>query len=458
MQEWDDRLRQLIEARTGLAVGARLRADFDSLFAQLDHGNRAAFYQDLQASALSDARWQELIYALTIGETYFMRDRLRFKLLKDEILPALIQRKRQAADYRLSLWSAGCATGEEAYSLAMTVYESLMDLERWQITILGTDLNERAIAAAQRGLYRAWSFRHANESLRPRYFIPNGEGQWQIASHLRQMVTFQQGNLLQAFPQEMDIILCRNVLIYLSATAVRQVEDMLYNALQPGGWLILGEVEALRHQRQRWQMHLYPSAPLYQKPQQDTPPAPVLHKLNMSTTWASTPQQVVQDDIGYQQAVALMRSENYLEAEHLLGRMLMEEPNFAQAHVLLGMLFANRQAIPEAQAQIESALRLQPMLADAHYLLALVRLEQADSERAERSLRAALYVDRQHLLAHFLLGTLLAQQGDLVRAYGHWRQARDHLSTLPPDAFISPLNDLRAIDMLALLRVQLDEN
>lgn len=114
MDEWDERLRQLIEARTGLAVGERLRGDFDALFAQLDHGNRAAYYQDLQTSPLSDPRWQELIHALTIGETYFLRDKLRFKLLKDDILPSLIQRKRQAGDYQLTLWSAGCASGEEA--------------------------------------------------------------------------------------------------------------------------------------------------------------------------------------------------------------------------------------------------------------------------------------------------------------------------------------------------------
>jgi len=458
MGEWDEGLRQLIEARTGLAVEARLRGDFDTLFAQLDHGNRMAYYHDLQTSALSDARWQELIYALTIGETYFMRDRLRFKLLKDDILPSLIQRKRQAGDYRLNLWSAGCATGEEAYSLAMMIYESLMDLERWQISILGTDINERAIEAARRGIYREWSFRHASESLRPRYFTLVGEGLWQIASVLRHMVTFQQANLLQAAPPAMDIIFCRNVLIYLSAPAVRQLENRLYDSLRPGGWLVLGEAEALRHDRQRWQMHLYPGAPLYQKPLQDAPSTSVQHQFNPSSTWSNTPRSQTNDKVRYEQALALIRGEQYLEAEQLLGRLLVDEPDHAQSHVLLAMLFANRQVLPEAQAHLENALRLQPMLADAHYLLALVRLEQGDEERAERSLRAALYVDRQHVLAHFLLGMTLTQQGEMKRGHGHWQQAREVLRKLPAAAYISPLNDLRAADLLALVEGQLGED
>ncbi|MCS6834780.1 MAG: tetratricopeptide repeat protein [Anaerolineae bacterium] len=457
MNEWDERLRQLIEARTGLAVGARLRSDVDALFAQLDRGNRAAYYHELQASDLRDPRWQELIHALTIGETYFLRDRLRFKLLKDDILPNLVQRKRRAKDQHLRLWSAGCASGEEAYSLAMVVYESLMDLERWQITILGTDLDEQAIAAARRGVYREWSFRHASEGLRPRYFTQVGEGLWQIAVILRRMVTFQQGNLLQTAAQEMDIIFCRNVLIYLSATAVRQLEDMLYEALSPGGWLVLGEAEALRHQRQRWQMHLYPGAPLYQKPQQEALPVPVQHKFNVSTTWADTPSREAQDRTRYEQALALMRAEQYLEAEQLLGLLLIDEPNHAEAHVLLATLFANRQALPEAQTHLEKALRLQPMLANAHYMIALIRLEQDDAERAERSLRAALYVDRQHVLAHFLLGVILARRGEMTRAHNHWQQARDVLRSLPPEAYVSQLNAMRAADMLALVQGQIDE-
>src|SRR5690606_21820620 len=157
----------LIEQRTGLAIDPRrdahrrqdLIACLETLTTEHAQNDPRELLRLLRAQTLDSGLWQAIISPLAIGETYFFRDDTQFQLLEEEVLPALIAQRRQQNHLYLSLWSAGCATGEEPYSLAILLRRLLPDIARWNIILLGTDINRRALEIAEKGVYRSWSFR-----------------------------------------------------------------------------------------------------------------------------------------------------------------------------------------------------------------------------------------------------------------------------------------------------------
>lgn len=451
----------LIEERTGLAASMQLRADLDNALYNLSQGDVAGYVERLRYTSEHGPEWQALIGALTIGETYFLRDQAHFDWLKQRMLPELVLRRRQEKKLRMRIWSAGCASGEEPYSIALTLREFLPDLERWELRLIGTDINSSVLARAERGVYRPWAFRHTDDGFRRRYFTPVSEGS-RIRPEIQIMVQFRRMNLLNNAPlPEFDLIFCRHVLLYFSRIKGELAEDILYQALAPGGWLVMGQAEALRHKRERWITHVYPGAAIYQKPlEQGThSERKVDYALNgLSTPAPPRPAEPTADDMAtYAAAVNAVQADNYTEAERLLAKLLASQPNHARARTLLAFIFASRQAFPEAQAQLETALRLEPLLADAHYMRALLHMEDANIEAARQSLQAALYCERDHVLAAFMLGNLHAQAGNLTRAYSTWQQARRALQNMEPEDPVSDLTEMTARQFDALLARHLED-
>ncbi len=227
--------------------------------------------------------WQELISLLTVTETYFFRDQGQMSLLKNQLLPELIERKRELSltqrnpangeFYRptLRLWSAGCSTGEEAYSLAILVKELIPNNQTWDILILGTDINQPAIALAQQGIYSDWSFRTTTPEIKNRYFRSHKKG-WKIEPAIQAMVTFQPGNLMQDnYPayasriHDFDLIICRNVFIYFDFNAIAQVIGKFYCSLTPGGFLLTGHTELHGQKTEPFQIKNFPQSTVYQR-------------------------------------------------------------------------------------------------------------------------------------------------------------------------------------------------
>lgn len=443
-------LSTLIEERTGIAIRAQLK---DILLDILAHYAEVPNYlETLARSRYAEPIWQSLIDMLTIGETYFLRDRAQFEALRGHILPALIEQRRAEGTLYLNLWSAGCATGEEAYSLAITLREAIPDLDRWRIYLVGSDLNTNALKTAQRGLYRSWAFRLTEDTFQKRYFDAV-TGRLRIKPDVQQMVTFRQGNLLVEKPiRQFDVIFCRNVLLYFSDLHVRQSENTLFDALLPGGWLMLGAAEGLRYQRERWQMHLFPGTAAYQKPV--TPEAdPHLHIHNPPRPVAILPPPAAPPT--YNDAVSALQNEDYTRADALLRELLHTTPESAPVHLLMAYHMANQNAQKQAHHHLNTALVLDPLLADGHYLRALLMLEDGDIPAAQKSLNAALYCQRNHPLASFLLGNLLAQQGELPQAVRHWRNTSQAITALRSDSPVSDISDISAGQLQALVREQL---
>ncbi len=435
----------IIEQRIGLSVRKQFPHELPAILLDVGGGDLSWLVTALRQQPEQAPVWQALMRALTIGETYFFRDEPTFQRLRQYILPDLIARRRQQERFELAVWSAGCATGEEAYSIAILLHELLPDRARWKIRLVASDINVQALEQAQQGIYRDWAFRHNPQRLQQAYFEPVPTG-WQIRPLIRQMVQFEHGNLLTPPAASFDLILCRNVLIYFDRDAVFRLEDMLYAALNPGGWLALGQSEALRGPRDRWLKPEAEASRWYQKPAQAAPKA---------TTISSPPadqQPLEQRFLTAQQA---LYQDQPTTAEEILHELLAQNPRHTRAHTLLASLLASRGQLSAAHNHLDHALRADSLLADAHYLRAILFMEEEQHDLAWQALRSALYCQRDHLLTIFMTGTIYAKSGDTRRALREWEKARQAADQLPADTLISDLSDMTAASFSLLVSSQI---
>lgn len=242
-------LRDLLAARLGFAIGNDARLSLARKLKerlQLNHLTTYAEYVHyLRYHPLAQAEWDELVELLTTHETYFFREDYQLAAFEHEVLPLLRDEARQRK--RLSIWSAGCSTGEEAYTIAMLVDRSGL-FRDCEVRVFGSDISKRCIATARRAFYGPSSFRVIPEDVRRTYFEPRAGGAV-VIERIRSMVHFSQMNLLDQERARMvgrvDAIFCRNVLIYLDAHARRRVIDVFLERLLPMGVLFLGHSESL---------------------------------------------------------------------------------------------------------------------------------------------------------------------------------------------------------------------
>jgi len=220
----------------------------------------------MRGSGRSD---QVLASVLTIGETYFFRDLPLLEALEEIVLPEIISRKRKDAHPVLRLWSAGCSTGEEAYTLAMIVHRFLSSHPGWDFSVLATDVNECALETARVGRYRPWSFRRPVPAPYEKY-LPGENGRREVLPELRDKVDFRRLNLAEGdYPcpetENVDLLFCRNVLMYLDPDVRAAVLDRFHQCLADGGYLVTAAVEMAYVDGARWERVRLPKAILFRK-------------------------------------------------------------------------------------------------------------------------------------------------------------------------------------------------
>jgi chemotaxis protein methyltransferase CheR len=266
---------RLIVKQTGLELRERDREALDlkisSRMKALRLTSPHLYYQLLATpGSASDQEWSNLAILLTNTESYFFRDREQFSLLKHHIFPELIRRKRVNKTIRIC--SAGCSTGEEPYSIAILLHELIPDIERWNVLILGIDINRSALKKAEAGVYSAWSFRRVDAAIQREYFHPVNH-QYHLKQVIKRMVRFQTVNLAKDFfpdydsvLHDMDIILCRNVFIYFQESAIANVLLKFYHTLQPLGYLLTGHAELCYQDLSLFQTCAFDESFIYQRP------------------------------------------------------------------------------------------------------------------------------------------------------------------------------------------------
>jgi chemotaxis protein methyltransferase CheR len=259
-------LRDLFASKTGLEFGPELRFAVERRLRErlmvLNLSSYAEYHHYLRFGANAATEWDEAIDLLTTNETYFFREERQLRAFQNELLPML--HSQANARRRLAIWSAGCSTGEEAYTIAMLIHQSGLFLggaagdaspqvlgsrsDKWDVRIYGSDISRRCVAAARRGVYGESSFRTTPPEVRDSFFR-GFRGAWQVSEPIRQLCHFGQMNLLDddrlRVLGSLDAIFCRNVLIYFGARARKAAIERLYERLNPGGVLLLGHSESL---------------------------------------------------------------------------------------------------------------------------------------------------------------------------------------------------------------------
>jgi len=231
----------------------------------------AEYLEHLTVRGNREAELRLLLNEITIGETYMFRSPPQLEALRSVILPQILQAKSAMGFKRLHLWSAGCSTGEEPYTLAMFLLEeSEKMLAGWTFDILATDLNDNSLAAAKAGIYGEYALRSTSEALRRKYFKPHDEKRLQAGEQLKSLIRFERVNLnddsKMTFLKGMDIIFCCNVLIYFDLGSKRKVMQHFYSNLLPGGYMFMGHAESLYQVDDRFHLVHFPGAIGYWKP------------------------------------------------------------------------------------------------------------------------------------------------------------------------------------------------
>ncbi len=422
------------------------------------------YARDLLAARLTQRQIDELAHALTIGETYFFRDPRSLKVLNDTVLPELI-RSRRGTTRRLRIWSAGCCTGEEAYSIAIMLERLLPDFDQWQVTLLATDINARFLKKAVEGVYGEWSFRGAPEWLKEGYFKQVAPRRFAILPRIRERVTFAYLNLgqdiypsLDTNTNAMDLILCRNVLIYFSPERAAAVARNFHHALVTSGWLLVSAVETFTALRDYFVANTFEGAILYRKKDAaaavcEPVSAPAVLPVQVEIRRPVPPPAAasIRPDVStkekaansYEVAVALFECGRYVEAAASLAQSAGTKPNVASA-TLLARIYANLGELAEARSWAERAIAADRTDAASHYLRAMILEEQNLVADAFVSLQRTLYLAPGFVLAHFALGNLTLRQGKHAESARHFNNALDFLKNYGDDTVLPDSDGMAA--------------
>ena len=448
-------LKSLVVERTGHHYYAdkddRLGDRIARRMAATGIGTAAGYLRRLREAGLGDREWRLLESELTIKETFFFRFAEQFAALRTTILPRLIESR--GSRRRLRIWSAGCSTGAEPYSLAIVLSDVLGPaLSEWQISILGTDIDERALATAREAVYGHWSLRTMAPAERERLFVPQ-DGRWRLRLAYSGMVRFERLNILDldgaAVPLQLsdyDLILCRNMLIYFHPDQATRLVEAIGDRLAHDGWLLLGHAEAglamgtslagleaggvvaYRRSGAVSELAAPPAAPVPTSPVPAAAPPTVP---GLSRRRAAPIAVRPEPPIAPPASVA---------AADDLGeiRRLLDAGETAAASV----------AIARLRGDGRESARL-------FFLDAICALAGDDRGAAERSLRSALYLDGSFAMAHYLLAQSLTNASRPSAARRALAAAAAALAPAAPDDAVAEGDGRTVADLRAAIRTRL---
>ncbi len=368
-----------------------------------------------------------LAVQLTIGETYFFREEEFLCCLGESIFPELL-----AAHGSIRIWSAGCATGEEPYSLAIMLDRLAPGSDA---TILATDINPVSLAKARAGTYGAWSFRTTSPALRDRYFRETRPGRWTIDPNIRRRVTFRALNLAAPIDDvaPMHLILCRNVLMYFSPQRQADVVAAFRRSLVPGGWLLAGASEMSISAFSIFENVQRSGCTLYRNSGEIRGSVPVIPIAPMNPP--RPPRVEIPVVVSPEEIEQSLRISDAVEDKLENARRL-----------------ADQRRLGEAELSCRQALEAHRTHAISHYLLGVIQNEKGEDGEALESLRRAVYLDPDFVVAHFALANLASSRGRRADAERHLRNAMTALHGYPDEAVVPESGGLIVRRMVAIVR------
>ena len=413
---------------------------------------------------------------LTIGETYFFREKVALDLFTQVIIPRLAANSREGGGY-INIWSAGCSTGEEPYSLAILLQELLPERPHLHVSIVATDLNRDALEKARQALYTQWSFRETSPELKQKYFTPV-DGRFQLNAEITRMVQFKQLNLAEEeigiFSEErqFDVIFCRNVLMYFLPEKIRAIARGFHRCLRNDGWLITSQVELNDDYFSPFKRILWNKGIFYQKA---VITVPMPGDVSMQTVGLRN-QELTVDDGPKKQKMAEPRvarrsgesrkkpvSLNITSPDDRIDELqrLFHEGGYEECarrcvsviqrdgfnEAIAGLLvkaLSNSGKLREAADWAARLVEVSRDQAASHYLQATVLLELNDDEAAAAALQKVLYLAPAHLAARLNLGQLLLRSGKRAPAIRHFKNLLNDLEQTNDEEVLDEMGGITA--------------
>jgi chemotaxis protein methyltransferase CheR len=460
---WLDRLRAVIAARLGMQVDDDGRVELLAEIAEeraAAAGRSPAAYVARVEAGEEPEELRALAERITVGETYFFRNANDLRAFVGAVLPeAMEARLRSGGPRQLRILSAGCSSGEEPYTLAMLVRQ-VPELADWDVAIRGFDVNPAAIARARAARYGSWSLRQTSDELRERFF-DGGPREFRVKDEVRELVSFEEGNLVGDDPRLLpprshDVVLCRNVVMYFGPETTRRVVARLAATLLPGGFLFLGHAETLRgtstafhlrHTHDTFYYQLREGAPAEPEEREAAlaataaPPAlapcaaaeplpevswmDAIHeaseRIARLTGGGSPPAPAAAAEparprVAIAGVLDLVRQERFGEALAALGPPAADGDESEEALLLRAVVLASSGDPELAERTCARVLARDELNAEAHYVMALCREHAGDRASAADHDHYALYLDPSFAMPRLHLGLLAKRAGDLEGA------------------------------------------
>ncbi len=433
---------------------------------ELQYNSYQEYYTLLQRQPEGRFELVRLLNLITIGETYFFRNRPQFDALIDTILPEIIQNKMYSSQRCIRIWSAGCSKGDEPYSVAIAIIEVLPLFENWNISILGTDINSEALAYAREASYTQRDVAQLPRVYLNKYFQRKGI-RYVLNNKVRGLVRFEYHNLardsfnLQGM-HDLDIIFCRNVTIYFDLPTTKRIIDNFYDCLAPGGYLFLGHAETLWQITTKFEIKELPQTIVYKKassPVDNTSirpfvgvpefefsalsfnEGPLKRDAISKCEWSGRGQSDNDVDRGrigrkewillYKEATRLLKEKDYEGAILCFDRIIRQNKNHTQAYFGKATILANQARYKDAIDILKRIIEMDSLYIEAYYLLGVLSYKISNFKEAEIQFRKVIYIDPEIILAYFNLGNIYLCQRMFNRAAREFNNAIRLLEAKP---------------------------
>ncbi|HTM63029.1 MAG TPA: CheR family methyltransferase [Gammaproteobacteria bacterium] len=445
---------------------------------EINHISPEEYLQRLRTSEDDSDLLNDLISAITIGETYFFRDKQQVKLLNDVVLPKIIKKKIESGERVIRVWSAGCSSGEEIYTIVMLLQELLPDIDNWQCYLLASDINIDVLKKGMSGEYTEWSMRSIPETYLKRYFEKNGTI-YKIDNDIRKRVRFEYINLnTDTYPSIMngtvmqDLVICRNVLIYFDDKHIQKILERLSRCIVDDGYIMLGasdpiammevgigsvnnypslfmkkskipkpeNMEAISHESVKYKRDVSPVVTIPKKIIQTDKIDDVLNKTLQDTNKANA------------EIDNLLKQEKWQEIVSYIGRYSLMYPINSKMLAIKAAALANLGKIDDAIQTCKESIKMDKMNKEVYLIYGLALSENKQNKEAEQAFRAALYIDPDYLLCRYQLGLFLIHHNRLDEGVMTLQKAINSASKCNGDDVVPESKNMKYKDLIVILK------
>jgi chemotaxis protein methyltransferase CheR len=439
---------EVIAARLGLNFPgekwAMLRRSLALAALEFGFHDLSKFVQWLVTTSLGRDQIEILASYLTIGETYFWREPHVFAAFSQNALKELIA-SRKGREKRINIWCAACSTGEEAYSIAIALHRTIPEIKDWKIIILASDINAKALSIARSGIYGSWSFRNSPSWFKSGYFKKINNKEYEVIPEIKEMVTFSSFNLTRenylssiCGNHKMDIIFCRNVLMYLTDEWTARVSANLFHSLSEDGWLVVSSCELSSILFPQLTPVNFPGAVLYHKNKKE----------ELLSLQATQPLQFLQHSSTF---ILQSPGEGGPSTLQQYPTIIKPAKKSVTDKIFAIRSLADQGLLEESLSTCNEAIASDKLTPGLYFLRASILQELDKSLEAIKSLKQAIYIYPDYIMGHFTLGNIFFRHGNFKNSRLYFNTALELLNRIPGNDIPAESEGLSAKNLMGII-------